>query len=74
MKMKQRGWGVKEKKHAVGAKVTQTCTGLQTKRFRTEPLSVVNANFGKFEGIFRDGANAVLIQGAHEHEAKGMVT
>ena len=72
MNMKQRGWEVHKRKHAVGAKSAQTCTGLQIKRFRIAPYSVVNANFRKFEGIFRDGANVALMQGAHEHEAKRM--
>ena len=65
--MKQRGWGVEKRKYAVGAKGTQTCTGLKTKPFRTALYSVGNANFLKFEGIFRDGADVALVHGAHEH-------
>ena len=54
------------------AKIALTCTGLRTKRFRTAPYSVVNANIRKFAVIFRDGADVALMQGAHEHEAKRM--
>ena len=62
--------GIEKRKHAVGAKGVQTCTGLQTKRFHTAPSSVVNASVRKLAGIFRDGADVALMQGAHEHEAK----
>ena len=72
MDMKQRGWEVEKGKHAVSAKGAQTCTGLQTKRFRTTAYSVVNANFRKFESIFRDDADVSQMQGAYEHEAKEM--
>ena len=45
---------------------------MKTKRLRTAPYSVVNANFREFEGIFRDSADIALMQGAHGHEAKRM--
>ena len=70
MGMKQKEWGVEERKHAVGAKGDQIRAGLQTKRIRTAAYSVVNANFRKFEGIFRHGSDVALLQDAHEDEAK----
>ena len=72
MNMKQRGWEVEIRKAAVGANGAQTCTGLQTKILCTTPYSAVNVILRKFSGIFRHGADVVLMQGAHEHEAKRM--
>ena len=72
MNMKLRGWGVEKRKHTVGAKGAQTCTGLQTKPSPTAPYSVVNANLRKFAGIFRHSADVVLMQGVLQHEAKEM--
>ena len=61
MNMKQRGWGVEKRKHAVGAKGDQTCTGLQTQPSPTAPYKVVNANLRKFGGVFRHGADVALM-------------
>ena len=72
MNIKQRGWAVEKGKHAVGAKGAKTCTGLQSKPSRTAPYCAVNANLRKFAGIFRHGADVVLMQGAQEHEPKRM--
>ena len=72
MNMKQRGWRVEKRKHAVVAKGAQTCTGLQIKRFGTAPYSVVNAISRKFAGNFRHGADVALMQCAHEHKARRM--
>ena len=70
--MKPTGWGVEILKPAVGSKGAQTCTGLQTKPSPTAPYSVFNANLRKFAGILRNGADVALMQGAHQHETKGM--
>ena len=47
---------VENRRHAVGAKAGKPVRASKIKRFRTAPYSVVNANFRKFDGIFRDGA------------------
>ena len=65
-------WVVEKWKPAVGAKGAQTCTGLQTKTSPTAPYCAVHANLRKFAGIFWNGADVALMQGAHEHEAKGV--
>ena len=72
MNMKQRGWGVEIWKPAVGANGAQTCTGLQAKPRCYTLYSAVNANLRKVGSIIRHGADFVLMQGAHEHEAKRM--
>ena len=70
--MKQRYWGVEKRKHTVGAKGAQTCTGLKSKTSPTAPYSAVKANLRKFAGIFQNGADVAQMQGAREHETKGM--
>ena len=72
MNMKQRGMGVEIWTPAVGANGAQTCTVLQTKPLCSTRYCAVNANLRKFGGIFRNGADVALMQGAHEHETKRM--
>ena len=72
MNTKQSEWGVKIGKPAVCVNGAKTCTGMTTKPVCSTTYSVVYANLHKFGGIFRYGADVVLTEDAHEHEAKRM--
>ena len=72
MNMKLMGWGVEILEPAVCSNGVQTCTGLQTKPFPIAPYSDVMEDKRIFPSIFGHGADVALMQGAHEHEAKGM--